>query len=55
MRGTGARPTLAALPDGIRAEFETEYARLLRQAYPRQEFGTVLPFHRVFAVARRPR
>jgi trans-aconitate 2-methyltransferase len=53
MRGTGARPTLAALPDVERAEFEREYAGLLRTAYPPQEFGTVLPFRRVFAVGHR--
>jgi trans-aconitate 2-methyltransferase len=52
MRGTGARPTLAALPEADRPAFEAEYARALRQAYPRGTHGTVLPFRRVFAVAR---
>lgn len=54
MRGTGARPTLAALPDdATRAAFEADYAELLRTAYPRQPFGTVLPFRRLFMVAGR--
>jgi len=51
LRGTGARPTLAALPDGDRPGFERRLAALLREAYPRREHGTVLPFRRVFAVA----
>jgi trans-aconitate 2-methyltransferase len=53
MRGTGARPTLAALPDDDRPAFEAEYAQALREAYPRRDYGTVFPFHRVFAVGRR--
>jgi len=52
--GTGARPTLQALPDDLRAEFEAEYKALLRRAYPPREHGTVLPFRRVFAVAQVP-
>lgn len=51
--GTGARPVLQALPDEQRAIFEREYAALLRAAYPPQPFGTVLPFRRVFVVARK--
>lgn len=49
--GTGARPVLQALPDNLRAQFSTEYRALLRAAYPRQDWGTVLPFQRVFVVA----
>jgi trans-aconitate 2-methyltransferase len=49
--GTGARPTLHALPDGPRQEFVTEYKALLREAYPARPHGTVLPFRRVFVVA----
>ena len=55
MRGTGLRPTLAALDDDDQAAFSAEYAERLRAAYPEQPFGTVLPFRRVFAVAGRPR
>jgi trans-aconitate 2-methyltransferase len=51
--GTGARPVLQSLPDALRPTFEAEYRQLLRQAYPEQAFGTVLPFRRVFAVAHR--
>jgi trans-aconitate 2-methyltransferase len=55
MRGTGLRPTLAALDDAAQAAFSAEYGERLRAAYPEQPFGTVLPFRRVFAVAGRPR
>jgi len=51
--GTGARPILQALPDDLRAQFEQEYRALLRQAYPPQPFGTVLPYRRVFVVGHR--
>ncbi len=52
--GTGARPVLQALPAALRERFEQEYKAALREAYPRRSWGTVLPFERVFAVARRP-
>ena len=51
--GTGARPTLQALPVGVREEFEEELKVRLRAAYPSRPWGTVLPFRRVFAVAHR--
>jgi len=51
--GTGARPTLQALPPELRDTFETEYKALLRDAYPAGRHGTTLPFRRVFAVAHR--
>jgi trans-aconitate 2-methyltransferase len=50
--GTGARPTLTALPDDLREEFTTEYKQRLREAYPPGPHGTVLPFRRVFVVGR---
>ena len=50
---TGARPTLAALPDGLREAFVAELKLRLARAYPAQEYGVVLPFRRVFVVARR--
>ena len=53
-RGTGLRPVLAVLDPGQADEFLAEYGRLTRAAYPAQPYGTVLPFRRVFAVARRP-
>ena len=49
--GTGARPTLQALPDELRAEFEAEFKRRLAAAYPPVEYGVVLPFRRIFVVA----
>lgn len=49
--GTGARPTLQALPDDLRPRFEAEFRRRLAAAYPEQEYGVVLPFRRVFVVA----
>lgn len=52
--GTGARPVLQALPDHVRESFEIEYKRRLREAYPPGRHGTVLPFRRVFVVARTP-
>jgi trans-aconitate 2-methyltransferase len=52
--GTGARPTLQALPDGLREEFEQEFKARLRAAYPAHEYGVVLPFRRVFAVGEVP-
>jgi len=51
--GTGARPTLQALPDDVRPAFEAEFRRRLALAYPVRSDGTVvLPFRRVFVVAR---
>ena len=52
--GTGARPTLQALPDDLRPVFAEEYKALLRDAYPPGRHGTTLPFRRVFVVARVP-
>jgi len=50
--GTGARPTLEALPPGLREGFEEEFRARLRAAYPRHDYGVLLPFRRVFVVAR---
>ena len=52
VRGTALRPVLARLAEPAAAEFEAEYGALLREAYPEQPYGTVVPFRRVFAVAR---
>jgi trans-aconitate 2-methyltransferase len=54
-RGTGLRPVLAALDPGHAEEFVADYGQLARAAYPRKPYGTVLPFRRVFVVARRTR
>jgi trans-aconitate 2-methyltransferase len=53
VRGTGLRPVLTALTPEDKPEFLAEYGSLLRQAYPQRPYGTVLPFRRVFAVARK--
>jgi len=57
--GTGARPVLQALDGELRESFEREYRAALREAYPPttgsgQDTRTVLPFRRVFVVARPP-
>jgi trans-aconitate 2-methyltransferase len=52
--GTGARPTIQALPDDLRPRFEVEFRRRLAVAYPAHEYGVVLPFRRIFVVARVP-
>lgn len=49
-----ARPVLQALPEAEREHFAHQYRTALRQAYPRTELGTVLPFRRIFFIARRP-
>ena len=50
--GTGARPTLQALPDDLRPGFEAEFKARLAAAYPSRADGTVLlPFRRIFVVA----
>ena len=50
--GTGLRPFLDALPDDdTRTAFSAAVALRLRTAYPRQSFGTVLPFRRLFVIA----
>ncbi|GAA3660948.1 methyltransferase domain-containing protein [Nocardioides ginsengisoli] len=50
--GTGARPTLQALPADLRERFEDEFKRRLRVAYADEGRGVVLPFRRIFVVAR---
>ena len=53
VKGTALRPVLTLLTDpGERDAFLAEYAAALRDAYPREPYGTVLPFRRIFAVAR---
>ncbi|CAM5455072.1 trans-aconitate 2-methyltransferase [Streptomyces aurantiogriseus] len=54
-KGTALRPVLTALADDPEARdaFVTEYRDLLREAYPSHAYGTVLPFRRLFVVARK--
>jgi trans-aconitate 2-methyltransferase len=51
--GTGARPVLQALPEDRREVFVSEYQESLDKFYPTRPYGTVLPFRRIFVVARR--
>ncbi len=51
-RGSGLRPVLAALPPALAEDFLAEYRDRIRVAYPAAPYGTVLPFRRVFVVAR---
>jgi trans-aconitate 2-methyltransferase len=55
VRGTALRPVLALLASdpAAQTEFLAEYGRRLRSAYPPAPHGTVLPFRRIFVVARR--
>ncbi|MFJ7998509.1 trans-aconitate 2-methyltransferase [Streptomyces sp. NPDC096310] len=55
VKGTALRPVLTALADDPAAaeEFTTAYRDLLRTAYPPGPHGTVFPFRRLFAVARK--
>lgn len=53
-KGTWLRQFVDVLSEPERHEFEAEYARRLRQAYPPLADGTTLfPFRRLFIVARR--
>ena len=52
--GTALRPLVSALSPAERTAFKMIYAEKLRRAYPRRADGhTLLPFHRVFIVARK--
>jgi trans-aconitate 2-methyltransferase len=57
VRGTGLRPVLHALPDGVREQFLELYTDRMRRAYPPVETTaapvTILPFRRLFVVARK--
>ncbi len=54
--GTGARPTLQALPEPLRAQFAADYQERLASAYPVDPHSgaVTLPFRRIFVVARVP-
>ncbi|MFI9584002.1 trans-aconitate 2-methyltransferase [Streptomyces sp. NPDC052236] len=57
VKGTALRPVLTELADDPEAAsaFLAEYRHLLREAYPQGKYGTVFPFRRIFAVARKTR
>lgn len=49
--GSALRPVLDVLDEQERADFTAEYGARLRAAYPQHDYGTVLPYRRIFAVA----
>jgi trans-aconitate 2-methyltransferase len=51
--GTALRPILDRLKGGEQTRFKAELGGLLREAYPRKEYGTVFPFRRIFVVAQK--
>ncbi|MGW8765813.1 trans-aconitate 2-methyltransferase [Streptomyces sp. NPDC055815] len=55
VKGTALRPVLTTLGDDREAvdAFLAQYRALLREAYPPGPHGTVFPFRRLFAVARK--
>ncbi len=50
--GTSLLPTRRALPERLWEEFAAELRRRLRRAYPARNGRVLLPFRRIFAVAR---
>jgi trans-aconitate 2-methyltransferase len=53
-KGTALLPVFEILQDeSERADFVAAYGKALLRAYPRQPFGTVFAFRRIFAVAQR--
>jgi trans-aconitate 2-methyltransferase len=53
--GSSLRPFLAALPPDLREDFLTAYRARVNPVYPRRADGTtLLPFHRLFMVAKFP-
>jgi trans-aconitate 2-methyltransferase len=51
-KGSGLRPVLSVLDQEQATAFLAEYRAAAAVAYPRQPYGTVLAFRRVFAVGR---
>ena len=52
-KGTWLPQFLEPLEEPQRSEFEAEYKRRLREAYPKQADGkTIFPFNRLFMVAK---
>lgn len=53
VKGTALRPILAKIEGEDKNEFLLEYGARLLEAYPPQDFGTLLPFKRQFIVAQK--
>lgn len=54
MKGTALRPVFTRLAADQHEAFLARYGAQLREAYPEHSYGTILPFRRLFFVARRP-
>jgi trans-aconitate 2-methyltransferase len=54
VKGTALRPMLAILGPDDQHEFLEQCRTQLLEAYPPQDFGTLLPFKRLFFVAHKP-
>ena len=53
VRGTALRPVFAVLDEAQARTFETQYAALLREAYPPAEMGTIFEFRRIFCAGKK--
>lgn len=53
MKGTALRPVFTRLAAEQHEAFLAAYGARLREAYPERSYGTLLPFRRLFFVARR--
>ena len=53
MTGTGLRPLLTALGEDEREALLADYRERVAPSYPEGPHGTVLPYRRIFAIARR--
>ncbi|WP_285724947.1 trans-aconitate 2-methyltransferase [Psychromicrobium xiongbiense] len=53
VRGTALRPVLNTLSPEQAEAFEDDYTRLLDEAYPVTDHGTVFPFRRIFVVGQK--
>ena len=50
--GSAEPDLLQALPEPLRTQFTEQFKTRLREAYPERDHGVVLPFRRIFVVAR---
>jgi trans-aconitate 2-methyltransferase len=53
MTGTALRPALGVLAEEEQAEFLADYRSRVAPHYPEREYGTVLPYRRIFVVAQK--
>jgi trans-aconitate 2-methyltransferase len=53
VKGTALRPVLTALEPSLQPAFLQQYQEKLLEAYPKQSFGTLFPFRRLFFIAQK--